>query len=72
MKKAMIVDFYVATRIIVDIENSDELSDDEFDNAISIAREQIVNSGIENYINGDNTENIYEDMELPYPQDFDI
>lgn len=68
----MIVDFYVATRIIVDIENSDELSDDEFDNAISIAREQIVNSGIENYINGDNTENIYEDMELPYPQDFDI
>jgi len=72
MKKAMIVNFYVATRIIIDIESSDELSDDEFDNVISIAREQIIDGGIENYINGNNVENIYEDTELPYPQNFDI
>ena len=72
MKKAFLVTFCPTTRVVVDIEN-DNLEDVfEFFKVIRAAREQIEEVGIEEYLNGENIDEIVLDEELPYPQDFDL
>ena len=72
MKKAFLVTFCPTTRVVVDIE--DESLEDifEFSKVVEAAREQIEEVGIEEYLNGENIDEIVLDEELPYPQDFDL
>ena len=82
MKKAFLVTFCPTTRIVVDIEEDqydasliDNVSiEDEFkySEIVRLAREQIIESVTEEYLNGENICSIALDEELPYPQDFDL
>ena len=72
MKKAFLVTFCPTTRVVVDVK--DESLEDvfEFSKVVKAAREQMEESGIEWYLNGENIDEIILDEELPYPQDFDL
>ena len=72
MKKAFLVTFCPTTRVVVDVK--DESLEDvfEFSKVVKAAREQIQEIGIEEYLNGENIDEIILDEELPYPQDFDL
>ncbi len=70
-RKAFLVSFSFRTRVIVDVDNEDDIQTVKFDEAVSIARDQIEDS-IADYLSGDNVDEIILDEELPYPQPFDI
>lgn len=77
MKTAFLVSFCPMTRVVVDVELEDDpniygLFDKYRDKIILAAREQIIDNGIEEYLNGDNLEDIITDEECPYPQSYDI
>lgn len=78
MKKAFLVSFVPTTRVVVDVSDN-FLKDDlepqdeyEWDKVVSVAKDQIVENGIDNYFNRDTIDEIKLDEELPYPQSFDI
>ena len=71
MKKAFLVSFSPMTRIVMDVEDSENLTEDEAQQICIAAREQMINNGIEDYLSLDNIDEIKEDEELPYPQNFD-
>jgi hypothetical protein len=70
-RKAFLVSFSFRTRVIVDVDNEDDIQTVKFDEAVSIARDQIQDS-IADYLSGDNVDEIILDEELPYLQPFDI
>lgn len=78
MKKAFLVSFTPMTRVVVDVpdnflEDNLELQDEyEWAKVVEAAREQMIENGIDDYLNGDTIEEIRLDEELPYPQEFDI
>lgn len=82
MKKAFLVTFCPTTRVVIDIEedqyddsliDSVSIEDDfKYSEIVRLAREQIIESGINEYLNGENICSISLDEELPYPQDFDL
>lgn len=71
MKKAFLVGFSPMTRIVVDIIEGE---DGEFtrDKIIIAAREQMMENSIADYINGENCDLLEEDLDQPYPQDYDV
>ena len=69
-KKAYLLTFHATTRIVVDSAN-DPLEDDNlFSKCVAMARERMLNFGIDEYLCGDNAE-INEDTEMPYDKDYD-
>lgn len=78
MKKAFLVTFCPTTRVVVDVPDNFLVDiikpQDNFVWAkiVSAAREQIIENGIEDYLNEDTVDEIVLDEELPYPQEFDV
>lgn len=71
-KKAFLVSFSPMTRVIVDMEGTeDEILDDPYKYAeiVRTARAQIIEHGIADYLNGDNIDEIKEDTECPYMEE---
>jgi len=75
MKKAILVSFSPMTRVVVDVAEdflTDEFTEqDDFERAkvIRAAREQMIENGIEEYLNGDNIDTIELDEEMPYEEE---
>lgn len=59
MKKAVLVEFAIRTRVIVDSKMSEE-------DVANIAINNIFNNGAENYIIPDNLVSVEDDTECPY------
>lgn len=70
MKIAFLVGFSPMTRVVVDVEDPLNLTEDEEQQISVAAREQMADN-LEDYLNLDNVDEIREDEDLPYPQDFD-
>ena len=65
MKKAFLVSFCPMTRIVIDVADKDNLTDDELDVLIETARNQILEDS-DNYIIVDNLDEVKPDDECPY------
>lgn len=70
MKRAFLVGFCPMTRVVIDVENPLNLTEDE-ERQISVAAREQMADNLGDYLNLDNVDEIREDEELPYPQDFD-
>lgn len=74
-KKAFLVSFSPMTRVVVDVEEKEgeDVLDDPYQYAkiIREARAQIVENGIDEYLNGDSLDQIVEDIECPYTEEED-
>lgn len=73
-KKAFLVSFSPTTRVVVDVEGTEEeILDDSYKWAeiVRTARAHIIENGIEFYLNGDNVDEIKEDTECPYTEEED-
>ena len=67
MKKAKLITFSITTRVLVDADGTEE---EQFDEAVKIARPKIVNNA-KDVIMGDNVVEIDDDEECPYDPEFD-
>lgn len=65
MKKAVIVKAVVMTRVVVDVESNDNLTD----NAVELAKERLLSNLNNDYY--DCIESVEEDKEMPYEEEFD-
>lgn len=70
-KKAYLIEFTITTRIILDSENDPNENEDLFAETVNIARTQILENGVTDYIHGDNVSLIEEDIECPYDSETD-
>lgn len=64
-KTAFLVSFCPMTRVVIDVQNPDRLTDEEQDLLVAKAREQILENADER-INGDNIDEVRPDDECPY------
>jgi len=68
-KQALLVDFSIRTRVVVDLPNGADLNDDKYFDTIAKAAIEKVRQGVmedEHYPYGDNITEIEYDEEIPY------
>lgn len=70
MKTAFLVSFCPMTRVVIDVENANNLTDEEQNKLIAKAREQIVEDA-NNKLNGENIDEVRADDVCPYDSKFD-
>ena len=68
MKRAFLVSFSPMTRVVIDVENEEDLSEDEQFEAMKVAREQI-RDGFYDYFSMDNIEEVKPDIDCPFPDE---
>ena len=64
-KTAFLVSFCPMTRVVIDVQNPDNLTEQEYDEIVAKAREQILENTDER-INGENIDEVRTDDECPY------
>lgn len=69
MKKAYLVSFSPVTRIVIDVQDDSLEDPQEFALAVRTARQQMIENGIDNYLDGDNIDEIVLDEECPYNEE---
>ena len=69
-KTAYLLTFHATTRIVVDSEKNPFEDDNLFTKCVEMARERMLNFGIEEYLCGDNAE-LNEDTEMPFDPEYD-
>ena len=68
MKTAFLVCFCPMTRAVIDVKDPNNLTDEEYESLAEIARERMLNFGIEGYLNAENLDfdGTRPDTEIPY------
>lgn len=69
-KTAYIIRFHIATRVVLDVEDTTLVDEADFNKAIEAARNNIL-ADPTSYLNGDNCEDTEEDEEVPYNPETD-
>lgn len=68
MKKAFLVSFSPMTRVIVDVEDEELINEFDWHKVVKAAREQMIENGISEYLNGENVDTLELDEEMPYEE----
>lgn len=66
-KVAFLVSFSPMTRVVVDVENPDDLTDDERSKIVVATREKMSES-LGDYLSGETVDEMYPDTEIPYEE----